>query len=121
MRALDFGQSWLFESRTPEELLCRVDAEKDKLGWGFVISREAKGLREAWVLGSVARLLGASNCRLAQSDPPDGYLGFANRPPIPVEVTELIHAGRRRGTEVDECIRNETRHRLDEAITCNLP
>ena len=88
----------LCEWQTPEQLFARANIgglNREQ----FFCSREAKRMREAWILGRIGMLLPVLRVRLSPDDAPDGFFEIANFGTFPVEVTELLQKGRRRGVE----------------------
>jgi hypothetical protein len=67
----------------------------------------------------VGTLISASRARLSKRDPPDGYLEFKDSGIIPVEVTERLQEGRRRGDEDHSATKVQRQDELDAAIDQN--
>jgi hypothetical protein len=94
MARVDFAR-W----ETPDAFFCRSDAMRlDAGSEKFFTDRELRHLQEAWTLGKLAGLMGADLVRLADVDPPDGFMQYRRRT-VPVEVTELLDEERRRADE----------------------
>ena len=83
---------------TPESFFGRSDAARLSAGKQFFVDRTLRHLQEAWTLGHLGRLIGADLVRLADADPPDGFMQYLGKT-IPVEVTELLDEDRRRTEE----------------------
>lgn len=60
--------------------------------------REAKWLLEAYLLLKFAKLKHLKRIRLNRNDPPDAYYADHHRV-VPIEITEVLEPGRRRGNE----------------------
>jgi len=67
----------------------------------------------------VGVLLGARGARLSEADPPDGYLDTDDIGITPVEVTERLQEGRRRGNEEPLAIHHQSDEELSAAIERN--
>ena len=86
--------------QTPQQLLDRTEADIRDIGnHAFLTQNKTKHLREAWIIGEVGKRLSTPSIRLAQDDPPDGYILLPSRSKVPIEITELLQKGRRRGDE----------------------
>ena len=59
------------------------------------------------------------NARWTDDDRPDGYLDFEYRPPIPIEITELVQKGRRRGDEDATATVVQSQTEPEAAVECN--
>jgi hypothetical protein len=95
----------------------RSDAAR--LGAGsqkFFMDRKLRHLQEAWTLGKLGKLIGADLVRLADADPPDGFMQCL-RKTVPVEVTELLDEERRRA---DEYKQGEARSRLQHVSEAEI-
>lgn len=94
------AHSELADWQKPDEFLAKVTAlgnwvETSKL-WG----NNAKFLREAMVLAEYAKLRDDLDFVRLGEDPPDGWLRSTED--VPVEITEVIEPGRKRGDEYRE-------------------
>lgn len=105
--------------QTPADLYAKAGAAADAIGDRFLNGNDTKYLREAWVVGRVGVLLNAPRARLSPTDPPDGYLDVEDIGVVPVEVTERLQEGRRRGDEDHSATRVQEQEELDAAIDFN--
>ena len=120
MRNPNEAYQWLFEWREPQELLQLVEAERLRLDADkFLKSRVAKVLREAWVVGKIGSLLEVSSAMMSDNDPPDAFFMLHSGRRVPVEVTELLQGGRRRGHEDFGDIRHQSDAELTAALNHN--
>lgn len=96
----------MFDSRTwhtPTELLAYANQKMSGLSDADLWGRKGKPFLENWILATSGQLLDASAVRMGE-DPPDGYLMLRHKE-VPIELTELVRKGSRRGSE-------------DHTITC---
>jgi len=107
------------EWQTPDALFAEADDARRTMCDKRFYGNATKHLREAWVIGSIGTLLGAARARLSETDPPDGYLDLSDVGVVPVEVTERLQEGRRRGDEDHSALRHVDQHELDAAIEHN--
>jgi hypothetical protein len=107
--------------QTPDVLFAKADEAGNAIGRErFLHGNATKHLREAWVIGRIGTLLGATRARLSRTDPPDGYLELSDIGVIPVEVTECLQEGRRRGDEDHSAMLvHHHQDELDAAIEYN--
>jgi len=68
----------------------------------FLSERQYKIYREAWVAAKIGLLIGSCELKMVGNDPPDAYLKRGPGREIPLEITELLQSGRRRGNEKKE-------------------
>jgi hypothetical protein len=78
---------WFKDWRSPSDAFRRADELRLRLGAVRFFTRPGDWLREVWTLSRLGIAIGADGVRLAQADPPDGYLRH-RRAEYPVEVTE---------------------------------
>jgi hypothetical protein len=102
---LSLEKEWFQSWRPPSEAIERLGSITNSIRSNFpfqrsafVTHREAKGLREMWVLAKCADLMGVSEIKLNAEDPPDGY-GKREGEEFPAEVLEVIEPGRKRNLE----------------------
>ena len=112
---LEVLQTW----QSPSQLYAQADAAIDSINLAQLDSNPAKPFKESWVIGRAGSILGAKRARWTDEDQPDGYLDFGSSGPIPIEVTEQLHEGRRRGDEDATATMIQYQVELDAAIECN--
>ncbi|MGY4629618.1 hypothetical protein [Bradyrhizobium sp. USDA 4486] len=102
---LSSSREWFWHWRSPAEVLKELDrinrtilSDYSLFSGAFVTHREAKQLREIWVLAKCAVPMDLPRIRLCPRDPPDGYIGRGNEQ-IPAEILELLEPGRKRNLE----------------------
>ncbi|MGJ4952121.1 hypothetical protein [Bradyrhizobium sp. HKCCYLS20291] len=96
---------WFHYWRSPFEVLSELNSIQKSIDLSFagfrdafVTHREAKQLREIWVLAKCSALMEIPQLKLSVEDPPDGYVKRDNRV-VPAEVLEVLEPGRKRGLE----------------------
>jgi hypothetical protein len=114
------------ERASPLVLFEKAELARLKIGERlFCIGSRTTHLREAWVLAKVGRLLEGTSCRLAETDPPDGFVEIEGKV-VPAEVTVLLDPDRRWGDEykLGEGARQKIRHvseaEIERAIHKNV-
>lgn len=102
---LSSRREWFWNWRSPAEVLEElilinraIRADHSFQRSAFVTHREAKQLREVWVLAKCSGPMDISRIRLSQQDPPDGYIDRGGEP-IPAEVLEVLEPRRKRNLE----------------------
>jgi hypothetical protein len=102
---LSSRREWFWDWRSPNEALEELDHISSKIRSDysfpsnvFVTHREAKQLREIWVLAKCARLMNIPKIKLSVEDPPDGYIDRGGDA-VPAEVLEVLEPGRKRNLE----------------------
>jgi hypothetical protein len=102
---LSLEKEWFQSWRSPNDALERLAGITNAIRANFplqrsafVTHREAKGLREIWVLAKCADLISISEIKLNAEDPPDGYVKRQGEE-FPAEVLEIIEPGRKRNLE----------------------
>jgi hypothetical protein len=102
---LSSRMEWFWHWRSPTEIFDELDRIKGVIrsehpfqSDAFVTHREAKQLREIWVLAKCASLMEISKVKLSVVDPPDGYIG-RGAVTVPAEVLEVLEPGRKRNLE----------------------
>jgi hypothetical protein len=96
---LERQRSWFEQWRTPSEFAQRFEQLKRIVKSEFYFNRnESKWAREAWVLNEFAQITTPMQIKLNRDDPPDAYVRI-NSEPVPLEISEVIEPGRRRGLE----------------------
>ena len=104
----------------PCKLVRLVERKQQLLGDDtFLNSRRSKMLREAWVVGMVGRLVGVPLVKMVEDHQPDALCKLSNGCEVPVEVTELLQEGRRRGDEELACVRRQYHGKLQSAVNLN--
>ena len=93
------SRPWFEELRSPTEFEQRRAEIRRIVDGNFQFNRtDAKWLLEAWLVSQYARILGATQVQLNRIDPPDAFVVVENMV-IPIEMTEVIEPGRKRGLE----------------------
>jgi hypothetical protein len=110
---------WLLEWQEPQRLLEIANEARQLTDAEFLVSRNAKVFREAWVIGKVGSIAGVHRARMSDQERPDGFFKLRNGREIPVEVTELLQEGRRRGDESFSGIRHQLHKELTDAVDYN--
>jgi hypothetical protein len=102
---LSSRKEWFWDWRSPNEALDQLDlimstirSDHSFQRSAFVTHREAKQLREIWVLAKCAGLMKIPRIKLSVEDPPDGYFCRENEV-VPAEVLEVLEPGRKRNLE----------------------
>ena len=107
----------LYDWLTPDDFKCRSDDALASLT--KIDTHVGKPCKEAWVLARIAILLNAISVRLEKSHHPDGWLRLDVDREVPVEVTELLQEGRKRGVEDEELDVYQEQAELNSAIENN--
>lgn len=93
--------SWFRQWRSYEEFTRRISEVDEKIPSSILFNHnKAKWLREGLTLaefGGLARTR-IERMRLNQFDPPDAYI-FKQGRAVPIEITEILEPGRKRGEE----------------------
>jgi hypothetical protein len=104
-RFLQSEKCWFEDWNPPADVLDKLQEVRRVLrsrfsfqDGAFVVHREAKFLREAWVLAQSCKLMGVSSIKLNGVDPPDGFLQRDGRTSA-AEIVEVIEPGRKRNLE----------------------
>ena len=102
---LSSSKEWFWSWRSPTEALAELNRISREIrsihsfqSGAFVTHREAKHLREIWVLAKCAGPMEISRIKLSKKDPPDGYIGRGCEA-VPAEVLEVLEPGRKRNLE----------------------
>lgn len=102
---LSSRKEWFWKWRSPTEaieelnLINRIiQSDYPLQSSAFVTRREAKQLREVWVLAKCANSMSIPEIKLSIEDPPDGYIRRRGDA-VPAEVLEIMEPGRKRNLE----------------------
>jgi hypothetical protein len=102
---LSSRKEWFWNWRSPKESLEELDlinrtvrSDYSFQNSAFVTHRDAKPLREIWVLAKCAGLMNIPKIKLSVEDPPDGYIS-RGEDAVPAEVLEILEPGRKRNVE----------------------
>jgi hypothetical protein len=102
---LSSRKEWFWSWRSSKEALKELERIQSTIRsdysfqpGAFVTHREAKQLREVWVLAKCAGQMNIPQIRLSAEDPPDGYIKREGHA-VPAEVLEIIEPGRKRNLE----------------------
>lgn len=102
---LSSRREWFWSWRSPSEVLQELDdinrvlrSDHSFQPAALVTHRDAKQLREAWVLAKCAGPMDISRIRLSPQDPPDGHIDRGGVQ-VHAEVLEILEPGRKRNLE----------------------